>query len=262
MQITDNGTNPVTVIKKGPGSIKLDGHNTFSGGFYILEGRVQYAGSEPSGGTANTDGGGTGPLYIFPGSYWFPSGASATHTNAIFMGGLGDSAEPIGTIRCGGTMLILGKVTLISNARIGSSSGNATVFGGQITGPYSLDSVPSPPLPGPLVCPIPSTIGPAPPLSTPAPAPTAVSISCATSPTRSFPTAWAMGMLSCLATSPTALPFGTSTAGMKPSMASPLRATPPTATLPTKAQPLLPLSPWETTIPPAPSAVTSPPARA
>src|SRR6185312_13796282 len=64
--IADNGTGPVTFVKMGPGSIKLDGHNTFSGGLYLLQGRVQFAGSEI--GNDNPDGGGVGPIFVLPGA--------------------------------------------------------------------------------------------------------------------------------------------------------------------------------------------------
>ncbi|HEX4120745.1 MAG TPA: autotransporter-associated beta strand repeat-containing protein [Verrucomicrobiae bacterium] len=102
---------------------------------------MQFAGTEPTGGTANPDGGGTGPLYIFPGAYWFPSGSSGTNmTNPIFVGGLGDSGESgIGAIRGAGALLLQGKITLISNARIGSGNAAPLVLGGQVTGPYSLE---------------------------------------------------------------------------------------------------------------------------
>src|SRR5262249_2524362 len=46
-KIADNGPNgPLTVIKTGPGPVKFRGHNAFSGGMYILQGRIQMAGSE------------------------------------------------------------------------------------------------------------------------------------------------------------------------------------------------------------------------
>src|SRR6185295_4369926 len=45
-QIADNGTGAVTVVKSGQGGIKLRGHNTYSGGTYLLEGRVSIAGPE------------------------------------------------------------------------------------------------------------------------------------------------------------------------------------------------------------------------
>jgi autotransporter-associated beta strand protein len=137
--ITDNGTGPVAFIKRGPGSIKLDGHNTFSGGLYIIEGRLQFAGSEI--GTANPDGGGTGPIYILPGAYWFPSGVGTTIVNnPIFVAGLGDAGEPgIGAIRFGGAMTLSGTVTLLSDSRISSGNGGFANIAGQITGPFALD---------------------------------------------------------------------------------------------------------------------------
>lgn len=129
--IADNGTGPVTVVKMGPGSIKLDGHNTFSGGLYLLQGRVQFAGSEI--GNANPDGGGLGPIYVLPGAYLFPSGigTGVAITNDIFIAGAGDAHEPLGAVR-GGTYS--GTVTLIGDADFG---GNA-IFNGPIVGPYNV----------------------------------------------------------------------------------------------------------------------------
>jgi fibronectin-binding autotransporter adhesin len=129
--IADNGTGAVTFVKMGPGSIKLDAHNTFSGGLYLLQGRVQFAGSEI--GNPNPDGGGTGPIYVLPGAYLFPSGIGTGNviTNAIFVAGAGDAHEPLGAFR-GGTYA--GTVTLIGDASFG---GNA-VFNGPIVGPYNV----------------------------------------------------------------------------------------------------------------------------
>ena len=47
-KITDNGTGAVTVVKAGSMGIKVNGHNTYSGGTYILEGIIQLAGNETS----------------------------------------------------------------------------------------------------------------------------------------------------------------------------------------------------------------------
>src|SRR6185312_12751390 len=112
-------------------SIKLDGNNTFSGGLYLLQGRVQFAGSEI--GNNNPDGGGSGPIFVLPGAYLFPSGIGAGNviTNAMFVAGNGDAHEPLGAFR-GGTYS--GVVTLIGDASFG---GNA-VFNGPIVGPFNV----------------------------------------------------------------------------------------------------------------------------
>src|SRR5262249_44391503 len=46
-KIVDNGSGAVTLVKDGPGAAKIDGHNSYSGGTYILEGRLQLSGTEP-----------------------------------------------------------------------------------------------------------------------------------------------------------------------------------------------------------------------
>jgi|GEM_PF-832347 len=127
--ITDNGTGPVTVVKNGASSMKLRGHNTFSGGSYVLQGRYQEAGSEI--GTANPDAFGTGPIFCLPGCYIFPSGAAGKITNALFIAGTGTSAEPLGATRGGDWA---GPITLIGDTVLG---GGATLDGA-ITGPFGV----------------------------------------------------------------------------------------------------------------------------
>ncbi|MBU6410916.1 MAG: autotransporter-associated beta strand repeat-containing protein, partial [Verrucomicrobia bacterium] len=130
--IADNGTGPVTVVKMGPGSIKIDGHNTFSGGLYLLQGRVQIVGGEI--GNPNwEDGAGTGPIYVLPGAYLFPSGTSGGQSipNDIFIAGNGDAHEPLGALRSGS---YTGTITMIGDTEIGAGA----VLNGPITGPFSL----------------------------------------------------------------------------------------------------------------------------
>jgi fibronectin-binding autotransporter adhesin len=129
--IADNGLGKVTFVKTGPGSIKLDGHNTFSGGLYLLQGRVQFAGSE-IGQVNDAQSGGTGPIYILPGSYLFPSGiGTGIITNSLFVAGSGDAAEPLGAFRGG---RYSGPVTLIGDATFGGGA----VFDSPINGPFNV----------------------------------------------------------------------------------------------------------------------------
>ena len=66
---------PVTLIKTGVASIKIDDHNTYTGGTYINQGRFQLAGSEA--GTPSPDGLGSGPVTVAPGGYLFVSGVNS-----------------------------------------------------------------------------------------------------------------------------------------------------------------------------------------
>jgi len=133
--ITDNGTGPVTFVKVGMGSIKIGGHNSYSGGLYLLQGRVQFTGAEigSAATTGNPDGGGTGPIYILPGCYLFPGGfpTGASITNAIFIAGSGTPQEQLGAIRGGA---FSGPVTLIGDTDVGAGC----TFNGPISGPYNL----------------------------------------------------------------------------------------------------------------------------
>ncbi len=137
--ISDNGSGPVSFVKAGPGPMKLDGHNTFSGGLYLLQGRLQLAGSEI--GTGNPGGGGTGPIYVYPGAELFPSGAGTIPiTNNIFLSGNGVS-DGVGSIRLSG-VFSNGVITLIGDSRLGGGSTNftaATPIYDKITGTFNLD---------------------------------------------------------------------------------------------------------------------------
>jgi autotransporter-associated beta strand protein len=139
----------MTVIKTGSGPLNLSGHNTYSGGTYILEGTIYLAGSDSrqadgtTAGSANPDGFGTGPVYILPGGRWFMTGlgAGVNFTNDLFISGVGTDAEQVGAIRMGGGNLT-GTITLIGDATLGgggNSSGVPTsVITGRITGDHKL----------------------------------------------------------------------------------------------------------------------------
>ncbi len=151
-QIADNGTGPVTFVKAGVGSMKLRGHNTYSGGTYLLQGRVQMVGGEIAGNPGgqglygNADACGTGPIYILPGAYLFPSGTGPTNaagqalpvTNAVFIAGNGTAGEPLGAIRCTGGWTFNGPWTLIGDTTIGGNGGASGAIGAQLSGPYNL----------------------------------------------------------------------------------------------------------------------------
>ena len=145
-KVIDNGSGAVTLVKAGPASMKLRGHNTHSGGLILLQGRLQLAGTEI--GTGNPDGAGTGPIYVYPGTYIFPSGAGdfgvtgAAISNKFFIAGLGTQQEQVGAIRFGNGTRIAGDVELIGDSRIGG--GNAatlpnTGISGKISGAFNLD---------------------------------------------------------------------------------------------------------------------------
>jgi autotransporter-associated beta strand protein len=131
--IADNGSGTVSVVKAGSGAMKLRGHNTYSGGTYILQGRLQTAGSEDANGTANSDGLGSGPVYIWPGGQFYSSDIS-TIPNDFYISGTGIPTENSGAIRVRRGS-ISGKITLLGDAAIsadGQTSASST-FSGQIT---------------------------------------------------------------------------------------------------------------------------------
>ncbi|HWC60755.1 MAG TPA: autotransporter-associated beta strand repeat-containing protein [Verrucomicrobiae bacterium] len=126
--IVDNGTGAVTVVKAGSGYASLNSANTFSGGIYILGGRLRW-----NGGNCFS----TGPIYIFPGGNTYVN-SGTTITNAIFMAGSGTSQEPnIGAIRYGpNAAFFSGPLTLIGDAEIGGQGGGGIL--GPISGPFKL----------------------------------------------------------------------------------------------------------------------------
>ena len=85
--IVDNGTGAVTLIKTSVSSVKIDGHNTYSGGTFINQGRFQLAGAEV--GAPNPDGLGSGPVTIAPGGYLYISGVNSTAAFPILYSGPG-----------------------------------------------------------------------------------------------------------------------------------------------------------------------------
>ncbi|HSU53215.1 MAG TPA: autotransporter-associated beta strand repeat-containing protein, partial [Candidatus Dormibacteraeota bacterium] len=126
--IVDNGTGVVTVIKAGSGYAALSSANGYSGGTYILGGRLRWnAGNCFS----------TGPVFIFPGGNTYVN-SGTTVTNSIFMAGSGTSQEPnIGAIRYGpGAAFFSGPITLIGDAEIGGQGGGGML--GPISGAFKL----------------------------------------------------------------------------------------------------------------------------
>jgi fibronectin-binding autotransporter adhesin len=126
--IVDNGTGVVTLIKTGSGYASLSSANTFSGGIYILGGRLRW-----NGGNCFS----TGPVFIFPGGNTYVN-SGTTITNSLFLAGSGTSQEPnIGAIRYGpGAAFFSGPVTLIGDAEIGGQGGGGML--GPISGPFKL----------------------------------------------------------------------------------------------------------------------------
>jgi autotransporter-associated beta strand protein len=137
-RITDNGPEgPVTVVKGGPGFIKFRGNNTYSGGTYFLQGRIQVAGSEVGTGT-NPDAFGSGPIFVFPGCYLYlnPVSMSPVLTNELYIAGDGTQQERLGAIRFQNAGWSLpGVINLIGDATIGGNNGTVV---GRITGPFNM----------------------------------------------------------------------------------------------------------------------------
>jgi fibronectin-binding autotransporter adhesin len=149
--ITNNGgfAGAVTLVKSGPGLVKIDGTNSYSGGTFIDQGEIDLAGTDV--GYDNPAGLGTGPVTIEAGAdlNLYGAGVGTAVTNSFFIAGGGTVAEPNGAIQLGtnNENTLSGTITLIGPARIGggangtggTSIGSASTISGQITGNFSLD---------------------------------------------------------------------------------------------------------------------------
>lgn len=138
--IINNGVGAVTLVKAGPGYLKLRNHNSHSGGTYILQGRVQGE-NNLTGGTPIWDVFGSGDVYIFPGGTVFFSGTAPAQPfpNRFFIAGSGTQQENgIGAFRTVGGWVPTNTVTLIGDATIGGNGGTSGAIAGRITGPFSL----------------------------------------------------------------------------------------------------------------------------
>ena len=124
--IANNGTGAVSVIKSGTGVSVLGGANTFSGGLYIDQGRVE---------ATNASSFGTGSVYVQPGAYAYIDVNPIA--NNFFIAGVGDYDEEFGAIRLSGDT-ISGTVTLVGNARIDARAATGTISG-PVMGNYILD---------------------------------------------------------------------------------------------------------------------------
>ena len=138
--ITDNGTGPVTVVKGGCGYVEFGSSNSYSGGTYFLQGRIQPT-APANGIPQNNYAFGTGDLYVFPGCYLYLNPATASGEalpNRVFVAGDGTQQEKLGCIRFQNPgWAITNTVTLIGDATIGGNNGIPGIMG-QITGPFNL----------------------------------------------------------------------------------------------------------------------------
>lgn len=132
--ITDNGSSAFPVSVNIMGYIVLATANTYSGGTFINQGRIQ---------ASNAASFGTGPVNVAAGAEAFLNN-NGTYNNAFNLSGIGatevSAAQQLGAIRMntGGTTLA-GTITLLDNARISGGSGGNNVITGRITGPGRLE---------------------------------------------------------------------------------------------------------------------------
>ena len=136
--ISNDGPNVVSVNIVG--YLNITGNNTYTGGTFVNQGRIQ---------TGNLGALSTGPVTVSPGGSIFYNNAGNWANNLFVSGigsteaGTGNPAGP-GAFRLGTTANITGSVTLQGNTRITSSSstGAGPVISGRITGTGALELVP------------------------------------------------------------------------------------------------------------------------
>lgn len=136
--ISNDGPNIVSLNILGYADIR--GANTYTGGTFINQGRVQ---------TGNLGAFSSGPVTVSPGGSIFFNNAG-NWANNLFVSGIGSTeqgtANPAGpgAFRLGTTSNVTGTVTLQGNTRVTSSSstGAGPVISGRITGTGALELVP------------------------------------------------------------------------------------------------------------------------
>ena len=133
--ITDNPLGgAVSVIESGRGEVQLTGNNSYTGGTYINQGRLN----------PNSNSLGTGPIYIANGAEIINPGSLA---NNFFISGSGgnDLADGVarGAIREDGGATLTGAITLLGNAALGSAGTGTNTLSGAIVGDYALGINPS-----------------------------------------------------------------------------------------------------------------------
>jgi autotransporter-associated beta strand protein len=123
----DSPANPVTVNVMG--YVAIGGTNTFTGGTFVDQGRVQ---------GSSIGSFGLGPVYVFPGGEAFLNN-NGTYTNNFFLSGNGTTetsgGQNLGAIRMNtGATTVAGTVTLLANSRISAGSAGSNIISGKITG--------------------------------------------------------------------------------------------------------------------------------
>jgi autotransporter-associated beta strand protein len=130
--VANDGANPVAVDVVG--YIAMNAANTYSGGTFIDQGRVQ---------AGNAASFGTGTVTVLPGGEAFLN-ATGPFTNSFVISGNGTTetsgGQNLGAIRFGGgTDSASGQITLNGNARISAGSAGTNTMSGKITGTGQLE---------------------------------------------------------------------------------------------------------------------------
>lgn len=132
--VITNDTGAASVSVNILGYVVLSGANTFSGGTFINQGRVQ---------ASSTSSFGTGPVFVNAGAEAFLNN-NGTFANSFTLAGIGatetSGGQQLGAIRMNtGATTVSGTVTLAANTRISGGSGGNNTFSGKITGPGRLE---------------------------------------------------------------------------------------------------------------------------
>ena len=131
--IANDGANAVSVNVLG--YVVMSAANTFTGGTFINQGRVQASNAAAFGNG--------GVVTVNPGAQAFLNN-NGTYANNFVINGIGateaSGGQQLGAIRMntGGTN-IAGQITLATNSRISGGSGGNNVISGRITGPGRLE---------------------------------------------------------------------------------------------------------------------------
>ena len=133
--IKDNNNGPVALVKTGQAAASLSGSNsTYSGGTFIVEGRLQATNAACLGAATST------VTVVGLGQAWLQTTPLHTeYTQKFRLAGIGTTeAGGMGAVRMDDGVLISGDIELIGNARISARNGTGTVSGA-ITGRFGIE---------------------------------------------------------------------------------------------------------------------------
>ncbi|MFD0894299.1 autotransporter-associated beta strand repeat-containing protein [Luteolibacter ambystomatis] len=127
-----NGTTPLKVIKAGPDHLYLGATNTYTGGTWVNNGRLQAN-------NAGALGTGTARVANTNGQIWLTGGGTYANAFEIVGNGWSESVGQLGALRLNNGVTLSGPVTLTGAARVAVSPNSTATITGALTGTAALE---------------------------------------------------------------------------------------------------------------------------